>query len=85
MASGAQPVELKPATRQRTLADLPPESADSRQHEDGGTAATGDEDEEKAGVQQKWRRRRRAQRTGWDTNQRLAEQWKAVAPDFAYA
>ena len=43
-----------------------------------------DEDGEKAGVQRKWRRRMK-ERTGWDTNQRLAEQWKAVAPDFAYA
>ena len=52
----------------------------------GGTAAAGDEeDEEKAGMQQKWRRRRRAKRTAWDTNQKLAEQWQAVAPNFAYA
>ena len=43
------------------------------------------EDEEKAGMQQKWRRRRRAKRTAWDTNQKLAEQWQAVAPNFAYA
>ena len=52
----------------------------------GGTAAAGDEeDEEGAGMQQKWRRRRRVKRTAWDTNQRLAEQWQAVAPNFAYA
>lgn len=53
-----------------------------------GTAAAGgdgEEREEGGGLQRKWRRRRKVKRTAFDTNQRLAEQWQAVAPNFAYA
>ena len=52
----------------------------------GGTAADGGEEGEEGGeLQRKWRRRRRVKRTAFDTNQGLAEQWQAVAPNFAYA
>ena len=54
----------------------------------GGTAAAGgdgEESEEGGGLQRKWRKRRKVKRTAFDTNQRLAERWQAVAPNFAYA